>query len=89
MEDKFLILLSLNSYEIGFFKRTYQINDLTSCASVRCNLLNGFGIRKIANGWLYNISGILFILDLQEISQLGKYDIISFLLLKYLFNFKT
>lgn len=45
-------------FGIGLLKRTYQINELTSCSSVRCSLLNGFGIRKIANGWLYNISGL-------------------------------
>jgi len=43
---------------IGLLKRTYQINDLTSCTPVRCSLMSGFGIRRIANGWLYNISGL-------------------------------
>ena len=45
-------------FGVGLFKRTYPINELISCSSVRSSLLSGFGIRKIANGWLYNISGL-------------------------------
>lgn len=60
---------------IGLFKKTYQINDLTSCTPVRCSLLNGFGIRRIANGWLYNISGLdaieLRFEDKRNIIQIG------------------
>jgi len=60
---------------IGLFKRTYQINDLTSCSSVRCSFISGFGIRKIANGWLYNVSGLdtieLRFNDTKDIIQIG------------------
>ena len=59
-------------FGIGLFKRTYQIYDLTSCSSVRSSLLNGFGIRKIANGWLYNISG----LDAIELQFIDKKNVI-------------
>jgi len=57
---------------IGLFKKTYQINDLTSCSSVRCSFISGFGIRKIANGWLYNVSG----LDAIELKFNDRKDII-------------
>jgi hypothetical protein len=62
-------------FGIGLFKRTYQMIDLTSCSSIRCSLLNGFGIRRIANGWLYNMSGLdaieLRFNDKKSIIQIG------------------
>jgi hypothetical protein len=45
-------------FGIGLFGRSYLISDIISCTSVSCSLLNEVGIRKTANGWLYNIAGV-------------------------------
>jgi hypothetical protein len=43
---------------IGVFRRTYKLSNLISCKPVRNSFLMGFGIRKIADGWLYNVGGL-------------------------------
>jgi hypothetical protein len=42
----------------GLIKKTYPIDEIKSCRPVRNFPLTGFGIRKIPNGWLYNVSGL-------------------------------
>jgi hypothetical protein len=42
---------------VGLFGKTYPISEIESCYEVTTSLLNGFGIRMISNGWLYNVSG--------------------------------
>jgi len=62
-------------FGIGLFKRNYQISNLTSCTSVRNSLFSGFGIRRISNGWLYNVSGFkgveLRFVDKKNIIRIG------------------
>ena len=43
---------------IGLIKKSYRLSDIKSCYPVRNFPLTGFGIRKIPNGWLYNVSGL-------------------------------
>jgi hypothetical protein len=42
---------------IGLFSHTYRIDSLIRCRSVKNPFISGFGIRKIRNGWLYNVTG--------------------------------
>mgnify|MGYP002335697115 CR=1 FL=1 len=42
-----------------FWKRQVEVADIAECHIVRNSLLNGFGIRTLADGWLYNVSGLL------------------------------
>lgn len=42
---------------IGFFGKSYKIADIESCEPVVDSFLNGWGIHKIPDGWLYNVSG--------------------------------
>lgn len=42
---------------IGIFGKSYQISEIESCKPVKDSFLNGWGIHKIHNGWLYNVSG--------------------------------
>jgi hypothetical protein len=42
---------------IGLFSRQYKIDNLNNCKSVTNSVFEGIGIRKISNGWLYNVSG--------------------------------
>jgi hypothetical protein len=42
----------------GFVKKKYPISDIKSCRPVNNSLIYGIGIRKIPNGWLYNVSGL-------------------------------
>jgi len=43
---------------IGMVTRKYLFADIQSCKAVRNDPLTGIGIRKIQNGWLYNVSGL-------------------------------
>jgi len=42
---------------IGVFGKSYKINEIESCNSVRNKFIYGWGIHLIPNGWLYNVSG--------------------------------
>jgi len=46
------------SLGIGIIAKEYLISDIQSCKSVSNNPMYGVGIRKIKNGWLYNVSGL-------------------------------
>ena len=41
----------------GLVKKKYLIADIKSCRPVKNSFIYGIGIRKIPNGWLYNVSG--------------------------------
>jgi len=60
---------------IGLFKRSYLIDNIFRCNSVRSSLFDGLGIRKIHNGWLYNVAGLKVIelnfKDSKRIIQIG------------------
>jgi hypothetical protein len=43
---------------IGLITRKYMVTDIQSCKAVRNDPLTGIGIRIIAGGWLYNVSGL-------------------------------
>lgn len=42
---------------IGIIRRSYNLSEIESCTPVKDSFLNGWGIHKIRNGWLYNVSG--------------------------------
>ena len=42
---------------MGLIKKTYQLSDIKSCTPIKNNIINGWGIRRILGGWLYNVSG--------------------------------
>jgi hypothetical protein len=42
---------------IGLIKKTYLMSDIQSCTPIKNNIINGWGIRRILGGWLYNVSG--------------------------------
>jgi hypothetical protein len=44
-------------FGIGLFGKSYDLSDIKSVRPVRNSLISGIGIRIMANGWLYNVSG--------------------------------
>ena len=60
------------SLGIGLIKKSYRLTDIKSCYPVRNFPLTGFGIRKIPNGWLYNVSG----LDAVELSFYNRNSVV-------------
>ena len=45
------------SFGVGLIRKRFPIGDVSSVRTVRNRWYNGFGIRKIRGGWLYNVSG--------------------------------
>ena len=45
------------SMGIGLIKKSYPLTNIKSCTVVKNNIINGWGIRLIQGGWLYNVSG--------------------------------
>jgi hypothetical protein len=43
---------------IGVFSKSYKISEIKSCKPVKNLWIYGVGIRKLPNGWLYNVSGL-------------------------------
>lgn len=46
------------SFGPGVIRKRYSLDDVKVCTEVRNSPLYGWGIRKIKNGWLYNVSGL-------------------------------
>jgi hypothetical protein len=46
------------SLGIGLIKKKYPVSEIKSCSAVKNSPFTGIGIRKILNGWLYNVSGL-------------------------------
>lgn len=44
-------------FGIGLIRKSFAVDDIRSVQAVRSHWYNGWGIRLIRNGWLYNISG--------------------------------
>ena len=42
----------------GFWKKSYQLQDIESATQVRNSWIFGWGIRITPHGWLYNVSGL-------------------------------
>jgi len=42
----------------GLIKKKYPVSEIKSCRAVKNSPFTGIGIRKISNGWLYNVSGL-------------------------------
>ena len=45
------------AFGIGVIRKSFLIDDVESAAQVRTRWINGWGIKKIKGGWLYNVSG--------------------------------
>jgi hypothetical protein len=45
------------SMGIGLIKKSYRLNEIKSCKAHKNSFMNGWGIRIIQGGWLYNVSG--------------------------------
>ena len=45
------------SFGVGLIRKQFLIGDISSASMVQNRWYNGFGIRKIRGGWLYNVSG--------------------------------
>ena len=45
------------SFGVGLIRKQFPIGDISSASIVQNRWYNGFGIRKIRGGWLYNVSG--------------------------------
>ena len=45
------------SFGVGLLRKKFSIADICSVKVVRNRWYNGFGIKKIRGGWLYNVSG--------------------------------
>ncbi|HIG84374.1 MAG TPA: hypothetical protein EYG40_02425 [Verrucomicrobia bacterium] len=46
------------SFGIGLIRKNFSIADICRVKVVRNRWYNGFGIKKIRSGWLYNVSGL-------------------------------
>jgi hypothetical protein len=42
---------------MGLVKKSYLLSEVKSCTAHKNNIINGWGIRVIQGGWLYNVSG--------------------------------
>lgn len=42
---------------MGLVKKSYALKDIKTCTSHKNSIINGWGIRVIQGGWLYNVSG--------------------------------
>lgn len=42
---------------MGLVKKSYALKDIKSCSAHKNSIINGWGIRVIQGGWLYNVSG--------------------------------
>jgi hypothetical protein len=59
-------------FGVGLIRRRIKIKDILSAAPVRNKWYNGWGVRMLDTGWMYNVSG----LDAVEIEyQGGKFRI--------------
>lgn len=45
------------AFGIGLIKKSFRVADIQSCSAARTHWYNGWGIRGIRRGWLYNVSG--------------------------------
>ena len=45
------------SFGVGLIRKQFPIGDISRVSIVQNRWYNGFGIRKIRGGWLYNVSG--------------------------------
>ena len=45
------------SFGVGLIRKQFPIGDISNASIVQNRWYNGFGIRKIRGGWLYNVSG--------------------------------
>ena len=45
------------SFGVSLIRKQFPIGDISSASIVQNRWYNGFGIRKIRGGWLYNVSG--------------------------------
>lgn len=52
--DKNFILVK---FGVGVIFRKISLSDVESCKVVKNRWYNGWGIRRISNGWMFNISG--------------------------------
>lgn len=46
------------AFGLGIIRKRFRIEDIESSRVVRNRWYYGLGIRKIQNGWLYNVSGL-------------------------------
>jgi hypothetical protein len=46
------------SLGIGLISKKYFLSDIKTCKPVKNSAFYGIGIKKIQNGWLYNVSGL-------------------------------
>ena len=44
-------------FGIGWIKKSFLISDIDRAFATRTHWYNGWGIRMIRRGWLYNVSG--------------------------------
>ncbi len=62
----------------GFWKKSYPIHNITSIEKGRTHWYNGYGIRYVGTGWLYNVSGhdvLIVTLQSGEEIRLGTDDL--------------
>ena len=45
-------------FGIGLVKKEIRLSEVRVCQTARNKWWQGWGIRKISNGWLYNVQGI-------------------------------
>ena len=64
-------------FGFGFWRRSIAIGDIVSVQAERYGWLHGYGIRRIADGWLYRVDGkeaVLLTLKDGKRVALGSHD---------------
>ena len=46
------------SFGVGLIRKNFVVDDIQSAAIVKNHWYNGWGIKWIRGGWLYNVSGL-------------------------------
>ncbi len=46
------------NFGIGWIKKEFRLEDISSVEAVRNCWMSGWGVRSIGDGWLYNVAGL-------------------------------
>jgi hypothetical protein len=42
----------------GLIRKKYKLSDIESCEPVKNMIISGWGVRRMRDGWLFNVSGV-------------------------------
>ncbi len=65
------------SFGLGWPRKSIDLSDVVKVAAVRNTWIQGWGVRKIAGGWMYNVWGldsVEFEMTSGELARIGTND---------------